>query len=93
MEAVKEVVKKVIQGWEKEKLVSFEPGELLKTALTKRELGHIEFKYFKKGVLGVGVNSSVWFYHLTLQKERILSRLNAECPAVKDIRFRITDIK
>ena len=92
-EAIKGIVENLILNWKKEKDESFSPHELLKKVLTKKELGHIKFNYFKKGVLNINVDSSTWLYHLTLQKQRILSRLISESAKIKDIRFRIGEIK
>ena len=69
------------------------PEELLKKALTKKELRHIKFNYFKKGILGVSVDSSSWLYNMTLQKEKLLIKLNRDSTAVKDIIFRLGEVK
>lgn len=65
------------------------PQQWLKKALTKRELGHIRFKYFSKGVLGLSVDSSVWLYILSLKKEELLRKLKQDNPELKNISFRI----
>lgn len=72
--------------------VGDDPQALLKRALSKKELKHIKFSYFKKGILGVNVDSSAWLYSLTLQKEDLLARLNKGSSTIKDIRFRIGEI-
>ena len=44
----------------------FTPEEWLKKSLTRKELGHIKFYYFRRGVLGIKVDSSAWkhnFYY------------------------------
>jgi len=69
------------------------PEELLKKILTKRELKHIKFNYFKRGVLGASVDSSSWLYQISLRKEDLLAQLTAKSKAIKDIRFRLGDIK
>jgi len=64
------------------------PEVLLKKALTKKELRHIKFHYFRKGMLGIKVDSSVWLYSMNLKKEKLISKLNsASTLGVKDIRF------
>lgn len=93
MEAIKGIVENLIQKWKKEQAESLLPQDLLKKVLTKKELGHIKFNYFKKGVLSVNVDSSAWLYHLTLQKGRILARLASQTAQIKDIRFRIGEIR
>ena len=69
------------------------PEDWLKKALTKKELGHIKFHYFRKGVLGVRVDSSAWMYSLSLKKESLLSQLKKQAPDIKEMRFSIGDIK
>jgi len=69
-----------------------DPEGLLKKTLTKKELGHIKFKYFKAGVIGLDVDSSSWLYKFSLQKEELLDKMRKHQTAVKDIRFRIGEI-
>lgn len=69
------------------------PEDWLKKALTKRDLEHIKFNYFRKGVLGVKVDSSSWVYKFTLDRSRILSKLQKCSTEVKDIHFRIGEVK
>lgn len=95
MEAIKDTVQNVIQAWEDKKRGTSinDPQALLKKALTKKAGEHIKFNYFKKGILNVNVDSSSWLYSLTLQKENLLDKLRKKSPAIKDIRFRIGEIK
>lgn len=69
------------------------PEDWLKKALTKRDLEHIKFNYFRKGILGVKVDSSSWVYRFTLDKPKILGKLQKCCAEVKDIHFRIGEVK
>ncbi len=69
------------------------PDELLKKALTKRQSQHIKFKYFRKGTLGITVDSSTWLYFLNLQKEDLLVKLSGKFTGIKDIRFSIGQVK
>lgn len=69
------------------------PEEWLKKALTKKELGHIKVRYFSKGVLGLNVDSSVWLYMLSLKKTELLTKLQKEYSGLKNINFRIGEIK
>jgi hypothetical protein len=95
MEAIKDTVTSVMQGLQAKKTRTRgdEPGALLKKVLTKKELGHIKFNYFKKGILSLCVDSSSWLYNLNLKKEDLLFELNKKSSAIKDIRFRIGEIK
>jgi len=95
MDAVKDIVKNVMQDLEAKKtaLSRDDPRALLKKVLTKKELGHIKFNYFRKGVVNVSVDSSTWLYQLNLQKKIVLDKLIKESGAIKDIRFRIGDIE
>ena len=68
------------------------PEEWLKKALTK-ELGHIKVKYFSKGILGINVDSSVWLYMLNLKKGELLAQGQKEFLGLKNINFRIGEVK
>ena len=94
MEAIKETVAQVIQGMVEKKigLAENDPAEWLKKVLTKKELGHIKFNYFKKGIITVNVDSSSMLYSLTLQKEKLLEKFVKYSDKVRDIRFRIGEI-
>lgn len=95
MEAIKSLIKGVLQKLEtRQKESGHEnPEVLLKKFLTKRDLAHIKFNYFKRGVLSIKVDSSVRLYSLSLQKERLLTKLNKGLPAVKDIRFVLGEVR
>jgi len=95
MEKIKDTIQTVIHSLEgKYKYPdSDDPTQLLKKVLTKKELQHIKFNYFKKGVLGVSVDSSAWLYKLSLEKESLLSQMQKGSAFIKDIRFRIGEIK
>jgi hypothetical protein len=69
------------------------PEDWLKKTLTKRELEHIKFNYFRKGILGVKVDSSSWLYKFNLEKARILAKLRPFSQELKDIHFRIGEVK
>lgn len=69
------------------------PEGWLKKSLTKKELGHIKLHYFRKGILGVRVDSSAWMYSLSLKRESLLSKLREQTPDIKEVRFSIGDIK
>jgi hypothetical protein len=95
MEAIKDTVMSVMQHLADKKLIagSNEPQLVLRKALTKKELGHIKVNYFKKGILSVNVDSSSWLYSLTLKKETLLAKLGRKSKEIKDIRFRIGEVK
>lgn len=92
MDAIKDLLTPVLRDLEK-KVCSQDPEELLKKALTKKDLGHIKFNYFKKGVLSVSVDSSAWLYKLNLDKKQLLTKLAKESSGIKDVRFRIGAVK
>ena len=63
--------------------------DLLKKTLTEKELGHIKFNYFKRGILNITVDSSSWLYQLSLSKDDLLARLRKKLKEIKDIRLRL----
>ena len=89
-ETLKEAIESLMHGWEKQKSTGLagDPARLLKIIFTKKELEHVAFRYFNKGILAVGVDSSSWLYSLSLRKEEMLSKLRTNPKVViKDIRF------
>jgi len=95
MEAINKVIQDVLAGWSKEKggPAGSGPEGVLKKILTKQEQGHIKFNYSKGGVISVNVDSSSWMYSLNLKKESLLAALEKESAGIKDIHFRIGEIK
>lgn len=97
MEAIKDTVINVIKELSLKKTGGADKGDpedKLKKSLTKKELQHIKIHYFRKGILGIKVDSSSWLYSLNLKKEKLLVKLNTSPPAgVKDIRFVIGEVK
>ena len=95
MDGIKDIVYGVMEDWaaKKEGAQTDSPQVWLKKVLTKRELAHIKFNYFRKGTLGVWVDSSGWLYLLNLKKTKLLEGLCQTSGRVKDIRFKIGDIK
>ncbi len=88
MERIKDTIQVVFQNWQAERQRSQDrPEAWLKSILTKKELGHIRVKYFKKGVLALSADSSSWLYHLGIKREDILSRLRQKTAAIQEIRF------
>ena len=94
MEAIKEVVAKVLKKLSQKINNSPEdnPEAWLKKALTKKELEHIKFNYFKKGSLGLIVDSSSWLYMLSIKKGALLKNLQKLSNNIKEVHFRIGEI-
>ncbi len=94
MEAIKNTIDVVMQALKVGKAVSAEVKieDALKKTLTKKELKHIKLNYFKKGILGIRVDSSSWLYQLSLEKESLLNGLRKDLTEIKDIRFSMGEI-
>lgn len=95
MEIIKDTVMGVMEALaaKNTKSGSNDPELLLKKILTKKELAHIKFNNLKNGIASLNVDSSSWLYNFTLEKERLLSRLREKNSLIKDIRFRLGEIK
>ncbi len=95
MEKIKDTIEVVIRDLltKKSGLNNDTPEDWLRKVLTKKELGHIKFHYFRKGILGLMTDSSVWLYSLNLKKEALLSKLKNCSAEVKEIRLSIGDLK
>ena len=95
MEQIKDTIEVVIRDLLAQKSVEkcAGPDEWLRKALTKTELGHIKFHYFRKGTLGLITDSSTRLYTLNLKKTVLLNKLKQCSPEVKEVRFSIGDLK
>ncbi len=95
MEKIKDLIEGVIRDLSAKKLgdKDTDPDEWLKKTLTKKELGHIKFHYFRKGILGLRVDSSAWMYSLSLKKEKILARIKQYNADIKEIHLSLGDIR
>lgn len=94
MEAIKDTIQNVVRSLEsKNKSAAKDnPAVLLGRMFPKKDLKHIKFSYFKKGILVLNVDSSARLYTLSLRKEYLLARLRGVSPKAKDIRFRIGEV-
>lgn len=94
MQTIKDTVEAVISGIREknQKKTRDDPRSWLKKTLSKKELVHIGFKYFNKGILGLRVDSSSWLYYMNLHKEELLEKLKKNNITVKDIRFWMGEI-
>ena len=95
MEKIKDTIELVIRDLLAKKGGSNNEGPeaWLRKVLTKKELGHIKLQYFRKGILGLSVDSSSWMYSLGLKKEIILNQLKKYSPDVREVRFSIGDLR
>ncbi|MFH0855580.1 MAG: DciA family protein [Candidatus Omnitrophota bacterium] len=95
MEKIKDTIETVIKDLMLKKSGAGDDGPQgwLRKVLTKRELGHIKFQYFRKGVLGLITDSSGWLYSLNLKKDALLEKFKKCSQEIKDVRFSIGDLK
>jgi len=95
MESIKDTINNVIKDLQEQRKKASDknsPEKIFKKNLSKKELAHVKFNYFRKGVLGVKVDSSSWLYYLSLQKEAFLDKLRGNLKEIKDIHFSIGDV-
>lgn len=95
MEAIKDTIKNVIGSLVEKKSTHPDgtPQAWIKKVLTKRELGHIKINYFRKGILGVKIDSASWLYFFSLRKDALLIELRKQSKEVKEIRFNIGEVE
>ena len=93
--SLSDVLEKVVAGLNKKKLAEDRLAEVWGEAVGKKALKHTRPVGFRRASLTVNVDSSSWLFELTLKKRDILKKLQAglEGKKLKDIRFRIGDIK
>lgn len=91
MDRISDTLQEVMRGWEQKTRRFSEacPELLLKKFLTKKEFGHIKFRYFKKGILTFSVGSSSWLYYFNLKKDELLAGLQKKSGLIKELRFYI----
>lgn len=94
MDSIKDIITCVLRDYQTKKhcFNNYDPEILLKKLLTKREIQHIKFNYFRSGIFGIKVDSSAWIYQLNFKKSDLLSALKKNLPEIKDIRFSLGDI-
>jgi len=95
MEKIKDTIEAVIRDLLAQKNAGKDAGPQawLRKALTKKELGHIKFHYFRKGILGLITDSSTWLYSLNLKKTALLNKFQQCSPEIKEVRLSIGDLK
>lgn len=87
MDAIKDIVTDLMRGLKNKKPLKDDPASILKKVLSRKDLGHIRFRYFRRGTLGIAVDSSTRLYQLNLKKSQLLTRLGKKSPGIKDIRL------
>ncbi len=63
--------------------------ERFSALLTAREREHAAAAYFRKGVLGVTVDSSSWMYYFITRKKDLLAGMSAHLAGLNDIKFTV----
>lgn len=93
MEQIKDTIKEVMAALITKKNTEGAGGleKALAKILGKKEKKHVKLGYFRKGTLGLSVDSSAWLYHLSLQKEKLLAKLTRKYDRIKTLRFYLTD--
>lgn len=94
MEPIKETINNLMRDWgeKKNNPCTNNPENLFKKILTKRQLRHIKFNYFRKGRLGLLVDSSAWLYQLSLKKDDLLIEGQKNLSNLKEIYFRLGEV-
>lgn len=70
MDSIKDIIIGVFRDFQTKKQYfnNQDPEIILKKLLTKREIQHIKFNYFRSGIFGIKVDSSAWLYQLNFKK-------------------------
>jgi len=91
MEKIKDTVAAVLQSLQKPGGTGPAPGpeDWLSRVLTRQERCHVAVAYFRKGVLGLKVDSSSRLYHMNLHRQKLKEQLSAFCSEIKDIRLTV----
>ncbi|MBN1913075.1 MAG: DUF721 domain-containing protein [Candidatus Omnitrophica bacterium] len=93
MESIKDTVGRLIKTWQS-KATADNPQLWLREVFNKQQQKHTCFSYFKKGILGIKVDSSAWSYQLNLEKARLLESLRQRSSSeIKDLRFSVGNIE
>ncbi len=91
MDTIKQTVSAVMAQLTAEhgRAVEQGPAAWIKRLFSAQERGHVQFAYYRKGVLGLQVDSSAWLYHLNLRKDDLLAQLQRLSPEAKELRLRL----
>jgi len=89
MERIKDIIADFMRDLKNAKPAQDDPEGWVKKVLSKKELPHVQFRYFRRGILGIAVDSSTRLYQLSLQKPALLAKLAKKSKNIKDIRFYI----
>jgi hypothetical protein len=92
VDAIKDIVTGLMQGLRDKKPAQDDPEAVLKKILSKKDLGHVKFRYLRRGILGIAVDSSTRLYQMNLQKPHLLAKLGKKSPGIKDIRLYLGEI-
>lgn len=93
VQSLKEILPEVFKKLEKKR--DFEKIERLwGLTVGNRADSHTKVAGFKKDILIVNVDNSIWIYELSLRKDKILQLLkkSEDLKSIKDIRFRIGEL-
>lgn len=94
--SLKQLLKKAIKTLRaKNRLTQEEIIKVWNDVIGAKAAAHTRPVSFRKTTLAVNMDDSGWLYELTIQKKEILKKLEGKFPGkkVKDIRFRIGEIK
>lgn len=91
MEKIRDTIATVLHSLQKPGGLGPAPGpeDWLSRVLTPQERCHVAVAYFRKGVLGLKVDSSSRLYHMMLHRQKMKEQLAAFCAEIKDIRFTV----
>jgi hypothetical protein len=91
MEKLGETVKQVLDDLSRKRGNDGAPSiqERFSSLLTAKEKEHASAMYFRKGILGVTVDSSSWMYYFITRKKDLLSGMSGHLKGLNDIKFTV----
>jgi len=95
-EPLKNVVKKIIKSLEDKEKKNLDMLKIWENAAGEKASRHTKPVFSKSKKLVVNVSDSSWLYKLTLEKDGLLRKINAEIPnkkRIRELQFRIGDIR
>lgn len=93
---LKDVVKKIISGLEKKEKEESDILRAWEKAAGRGASKHTKPAFLKAKRLIVNVSDSSWLYKLTLEKDRLIEKFNANAKGrkkIKELQFRIGTVK
>jgi hypothetical protein len=91
MEPIREALRQVLEDLTHKKSCGGRVAvhERFSAILTENERPHAQAVYYRKGILGVTVESPHWLYYFSMRKKKLIEAMTAHVSDIGDMRFTV----